>query len=128
MKQVKKITIEAGLSPQEEALAIAQELMKKQIGSSEPKAIGKDSPQIEFSETTIVVKRRRKGKASKLCSCSVCKSDFLKESGVPLWTNYGGARRQVLYCSKSCAGKAEKLLGGRVSSDKSKVAPLVRLW
>lgn len=99
---MKNIKIKANLTPQEEAIEIAKELLKKPLllSGSKIKVIGKEQAEIQELITTIQIQRIPQEKLMSVCSC--CDTNFEKGTGFKIWVNYGGKKKVLEYCSTNC--------------------------
>lgn len=110
----RKIMLEIAddLSPQEEVFHIAKLLSgKKGIGNGQ-KLIGVGMT-VKESSIEIEVRRIPKEKPLKTSVCSICQTVFESKRGLPLYTNYGGVTRKLLYCSTDCQSAMIDLFGGQ---------------
>ncbi|MES2395648.1 MAG: hypothetical protein V4549_06580 [Bacteroidota bacterium] len=96
------IKIPDNLTKEEEFILIGKKLGKKLLPAiSEQKLIG-DSYKIINKYTGIIIERVPTEKTLSFSECPVCKIQFEKLIGKPLWTNYGGQKKKRLYCSDTC--------------------------
>lgn len=119
------ITIEDGLTPQEEILAIAKKLGKALSPPKNVKAIG-TGYEVKKLETQITIKREPKSPLLVTQVCSVCETLFEPKEGFILYVNYGGNTKQCRYCCEECRNVVIDVCGeGRTSLKKSGLKPPV---
>ena len=122
------ITIPDNLTPQQEALAISEQLGKKYLPSSSLKLIG-SGYEVKHLETQIVIRREAVEKPVVTCECSVCSTVFEKSLGKDLWVNYGGIDKKRKYCSDICRNTVIAICGdGRASIKRKELKRVVAYW
>lgn len=122
-----KITIPDNLNPEQELLAIAKQLGKNLLPSGKNKLLG-TGYEIKHLQMQIEITRESVEKTVVTRECPICKSLFQQTAGKILWTNYGGNKKRLYYCSDNCRQQVIEVAGqGRVSINKSKLVPL-RTW
>ena len=99
---MKTIKIKSNLTPQQEALEIAKQLVKQPtlLSNSTKKLLGKEELEIQVLKTTIEIERIPQGKLMKICSC--CDTNFEEGTGFKIWINYGAKKIKKEYCSFEC--------------------------
>ena len=109
-----EIKIKDNLTKEQEVVEIAKQLAKKkEIGTSQ-KLIGSNI-ELQHLETTIKIVRTPSEKPLETKECSCCGTIFELKYGYRSYTNYGGVKRTIKFCSKFCAETAVKLIGARLS-------------
>jgi len=120
MKKI-EIKIPDNLTPQEEIWAIAKKLNKKMLSQGPTTLLG-SGYEIKDIQTQITITREATEKPIKTIACTVCKTIFEDKLGSPVYTNYGGNVKKLLYCSKECCQAVIDVLGeGRVSLTRGKL-------
>lgn len=124
--EIIKITIPDNLTPDQELLAIAQQLGKKMLPSKNQNLLGAGY-ELKHLQTAIVINRVTTEKIIVTRVCPICDTIFDHSIGKRLWTNYGGVKKQHHYCSDDCRDVMESIVGdGRSSRSKNKLQPLFK--
>lgn len=115
-----KITIPDNLTPEQEIIRIAKQIGKKMLpsGKKEHLALG-DGYEIKHLQTIIKIERKPTEDAIVTQEC-FCGTVFLRKAGHKLYTNYGGTKRTLRYCSETCRQSVIDIAGeGRVSKTRN---------
>lgn len=94
------INIKQGLSPEQEAFAIAKELGKKYLPPNK-KMIGHGYELVDL-QIQITVNRVATEKVFITQDCPICQSTFLQKHGKSCFSNFGGVTRKKMLCSVDC--------------------------
>lgn len=121
-----KISIPDNLSSEQEFAAIALELSTKMlIDPNKMKAIGAGY-EIKELQTQIIINRVTTEKREITKVCGVCGSIYSSEIGKILYTNYGGVKKSLSYCSEECRNIVISICGdGRCSPNKNGLKPVI---
>ncbi len=95
-----KIVIPDNLSKDQELLLIAKELSKKYLPGKNQKLIG-SGYELKHLQTQIIIERQPTETAIVTKEC-FCGTIFELKYGFKLYSNYGGRRKKLLYCSDTC--------------------------
>lgn len=122
------IEIPDNLSLEQEAALVAKSLLKNPrlllSGSTTDLKgyIGDDGVRVQELNTSLKIHRVTKEKPVITLVCSVCESVYEKQLGRVLFTNYGGNRRSVRFCSDACCDVALSLIpNDRLSRNRKKL-------
>ena len=119
------ITIPDNLTPEEEFIEVSKQLTKKLIPTKVDKKLLGKGYEIKHLETQIIIKREPVEAVIISRECSVCNTIFEEKAGIKLWTNYGGKKRKLHYCSEECRNIVLDFSGpGRAAIKKSDLKTL----
>ncbi len=127
MKKDITIKIADNLTPQQEVVAIAKQLAKKQLSgggqNKDIKRIG-DELNIQHLKTTITIDRVSTEKPIIMLTCNVCGCDYQSDMTKHYFHNYGGKNTKRSVCSDGCQQFMIEYFGVRVAKSASKLKPI----
>jgi len=121
------IKIPANLTKEKEAIEVAKQILKNPIligNNNNVLLIGNEN--IEIQELNSFIKIERIPIEPIMNACSCCDTNFEKSTGKKVYVNYGGKKKELVYCSDKCRNVLLDILPlNRYSFTKTKLKPSI---
>lgn len=117
-----KITIYDDLSPFQELQEINKQLLKLLPSAKKQQKLIGDHITIKHLESQITIVREPRIRHITLLKCH-CGIEFQKNKAKRLYTNYGGIKKTLYYCSDNCRDIIAQICGNRASINSKELKP-----